>query len=348
MPDRCPRRGFTLIELLVVIAIMAILVALLLPAVQQAREAARRISCKNNLQQIGYALQNYYNAFEVFPPGVVNATRPIIQTPDGYHHSWVTSLLPYLDEAPLYEQIDPSVSIYADKNLTARKYVLPVMLCPSDPASVRANQDNKNAGLSNYAGCHHHQSVAIDEDNHGVLFLNSAIRTKDIPDGTSYTLFVGESIRDPLDLGWASGTRSTLRNTGTPINQTKQGNVYYNDLKTVRTQISDLTQEEIDQMLNDAELAAGAGGYGAGSYGGGYEGEGMGSAQDSVTVLKRPKPPALPILFAFDPGGFGSPHTGGAQFLICDGSVRFVSENIGLGVFQHIGDRADLQQIGDF
>lgn len=348
MPDRCPRRGFTLIELLVVIAIMAILVALLLPAVQQAREAARRISCKNNLQQIGYALQNYYNAFEVFPPGVVNNTRPVIQTPDGYHHSWVTSLLPYLDEAPLYQQVDPNVSIYADENLTARKYVLEVMLCPSDPASTRANQDNNNAGLSNYAGSHHHRSAAIDEDNHGLLFLNSAIQTKDIVDGTSYTLFVGECIRDPLDLGWASGTRSTLRNTGTAINETKQGNVYYNDLKTVRKQISELSDEEIDQMLSEAEVAGQ--GYGASGYGvDGYEAEGMESEQGSdSTPLKRPKPPALPILFAYDPGGFGSVHTGGAQFLISDGSVRFLSENIDIAVLQLLGDRADLQQVGQF
>ncbi|MCA9099277.1 MAG: DUF1559 domain-containing protein, partial [Planctomycetaceae bacterium] len=105
------RAGFTLIELLVVIAIMAILVALLLPAVQQAREAARRMSCKNNLRQIGLALQNYYDAHTLFPPGCVNSTGPIVQRPVGYHHSWIVSLLPYLDQPLLAEAIVPDESI---------------------------------------------------------------------------------------------------------------------------------------------------------------------------------------------------------------------------------------------
>ena len=89
--------GFTLIELLVVIAIIAILIALLLPAVQQAREAARRVSCKNNLMQIGLALHSYELSHEVLPPGVVETESPIKQEAEGYHISWYAQLLPYIE-----------------------------------------------------------------------------------------------------------------------------------------------------------------------------------------------------------------------------------------------------------
>src|ERR1700754_2067028 len=91
-------RAFTLIELLVVIAIIAILIALLLPAVQQAREAARRTQCKNNLMQLGIALHNYQMAFEPPPPGVVNSTGPVLNSPSGYHMGWIAQILPYIEQ----------------------------------------------------------------------------------------------------------------------------------------------------------------------------------------------------------------------------------------------------------
>ncbi len=174
------RRGFTLIELLVVIAIMAILVALLLPAVQQAREAARRANCKNNLRQIGFALQSYYVSFETFPPGVVNETGPIAHQAQGYHHGWSAVLLPYLEQSILADMIDPRVSIYDPANLEARKYVVPVFLCPTDSAASRSDVGTLNVGLTNYAGCHDGRPVPIDKTNHGILFLNSAVKYEDI------------------------------------------------------------------------------------------------------------------------------------------------------------------------
>ena len=98
-------RGFTLIELLVVIAIIAVLIALLLPAVQQAREAARRTQCKNNLVQLGLALQNYEMAHERLPPGTVNVTGPIKSEPAGYHMGWIVQILPHLDWRAVYEKM---------------------------------------------------------------------------------------------------------------------------------------------------------------------------------------------------------------------------------------------------
>jgi prepilin-type N-terminal cleavage/methylation domain-containing protein len=122
------RRGFTLIELLVVIAIIAILIALLLPAVQQAREAARRTQCKNNLKQIGLALHNYHDAHDCFPFGW-GGTRPATGSP-GY--SAISQLLPFFDQAPLYNTINFSLPLTDPANDVPRRQELPILRCPSD------------------------------------------------------------------------------------------------------------------------------------------------------------------------------------------------------------------------
>src|SRR5829696_3130788 len=103
--EKSGREGFTLIELLVVIAIIGVLIALLLPAVQAAREAARRSQCVNNLMQLGLALHNYESAHEVLPPGVVNPTGPIQNTPHGYHFSWLTQILPYIEQTNVHRHL---------------------------------------------------------------------------------------------------------------------------------------------------------------------------------------------------------------------------------------------------
>src|SRR5580698_8598950 len=113
-PSSRAKRGFTLIELLVVIAIIAVLVALLLPAVQQAREAARRTQCKNNLKQIGLALYNYHDSFSLFPPGYVDRNGNPNLTPDndlGPSWGWAAFLLPGMDQAPLYNQINFNLGV---------------------------------------------------------------------------------------------------------------------------------------------------------------------------------------------------------------------------------------------
>src|SRR5437879_3863735 len=123
------RRGFTLIELLVVIAVIAVLTALLLPAVQQAREAARRAQCRNNLKQLGIAFHNYHGCFNVFPPGYVSgATYPA--TTNGW--SWCAQLLPQLDQTPLYNSLNFSAPIESPANLPGAATSLSFLLCPSD------------------------------------------------------------------------------------------------------------------------------------------------------------------------------------------------------------------------
>lgn len=210
--------GFTLIELLVVIAIIAILIALLLPAVQQAREAARRTQCKNNMMNIGLALHNYEMAFEVLPPGTVNKTGPIDHVARGYHMSWIVQLLPFLEQSGAFHAFDFNAGVYDDRNVTVRRAILPTYLCPSVPAGPRTSGDDRNGfALSTYAACHNDVAAPIDANNNGVFHLNSSTRYRDITDGSTNTIFIGEKLPAEDEFGWASGTRDTLRNTGTSI-----------------------------------------------------------------------------------------------------------------------------------
>ena len=217
---RPPRRGFTLIELLVVIAIIAILIALLLPAVQQAREAARRASCKNNLCQLGLAIHNYEMAHNVLPPGCVNPAGPVRSEPSGYHMSWAVQILPYIEQQNVFQTIDFTAGAYDVKNEKTRKIVIPAYGCPSD---FRWSGENHNAASNNYAGVHHDEEAPIDYGNHGTFVLNLAVPLDSVTDGTSNTLFLGEKVLQHEELGWMSGTRATLRNAGSRINHNLTG-----------------------------------------------------------------------------------------------------------------------------
>src|SRR6478609_9116964 len=123
------RRAFTLIELLVVIAIIAVLIALLLPAVQQAREAARRTQCRNNLKQIGLALHNYHDAYQLFPPGYVDRNGNPDLTPDndlGPGWGWASFILPQLDQGNVYNQINFNIGVGLGSNATVSKLSMTV------------------------------------------------------------------------------------------------------------------------------------------------------------------------------------------------------------------------------
>ena len=200
------RGGFTLIEMMIVVSIIAILVALLLPALLATREAARRVLCMNNLMQLGVA-GSYASTHTVLPPGVVNATGPIRNLPEGYHHSWVVQVLPYFGQQNTYNHLDFTKSAYDPANDTAAGIVIATLLCPS----------MNGAGRSEYAGCHHDGYPAIDSDNHGVLYLNSRVRYDEITDGPANTILLGEISGEGASLGWVSGTRCTLRDTGQPL-----------------------------------------------------------------------------------------------------------------------------------
>ncbi len=269
-------RGFTLIELLVVIAIIAVLIALLLPAVQQAREAARRTQCKNNLMQISLAIQNYEMAFEVLPAGVYNETGPIKNEPVGYHMGWLAGLMPFLDQQSLFRAIDFKQSVYAEANQQVRKAPISLLRCPSDPMdSLTSSAAEKNIQLyqTNYAACYNGGDAPIDVDNTGVMFLNSSISYEQITDGSSNTIFIGEHLFKKTDLGWMSGTKASLRNTGSfNADLPKSARGYYNRPDLPETEEKDENQKAIDPLLK-------VGGFGSYHVGGAQFGLGDGSVR---------------------------------------------------------------------
>jgi prepilin-type N-terminal cleavage/methylation domain-containing protein len=214
-----PRRrsGFTLVELLVVIAIIGVLVGLLLPAVQAAREAARRSSCSNNLTQLGLAMHHFEFSHEHLPSGVINPDGPIRNEEVGQHVSWAVQILPFIEQRNVYQHFDLEAGAYAAVNEDARAARIPTLMCPSYPGgTLIQNQPGgaaRRVGSSTYAGCYHDSEAPIDVDNNGLLFLNSEVRYSEILDGSSQTILLGEVLPTARSLGWASGTRATLRNT---------------------------------------------------------------------------------------------------------------------------------------
>jgi len=207
------KSAFTLVELLVVIAIIGILVGLLSPAVQAAREAARRCQCMNNMSQLGLAVHTHELNTEHFPSGVINENGPIRNEPIGRHVSWIVQILPQMEQSALFSHFDQATGAYAAENQDAQRRTIPTIICPSSPENSRVG-DEQSVAVSNYAGCHHSTESPIDADNNGVLFLNSRLRFSQILDGSSQTILLGEMLNGPDSLGWASGTRATLRNTG--------------------------------------------------------------------------------------------------------------------------------------
>jgi prepilin-type N-terminal cleavage/methylation domain-containing protein/prepilin-type processing-associated H-X9-DG protein len=206
------RAAFTLIELLVVIAIIAILIALLLPAVQQAREAARRTQCRNNLKQIGLALHNYHDTSRMFPPGWIGvnlAGQPYVEGPSGW--GWAAMLLPAIDQGPLYNSMNFLAPIDAPSNDVARNAVLAAYRCPSDPSPEYWDimEEGGSDVLARLPSANYVGSFGTDEledceglppgvacMGNGVFFHNSSVRLRDLIDGSSNTLLVGERLTD--------------------------------------------------------------------------------------------------------------------------------------------------------
>jgi prepilin-type N-terminal cleavage/methylation domain-containing protein/prepilin-type processing-associated H-X9-DG protein len=299
--------GFTLVELLVVIAIISILVALLLPAVQAAREAARRASCANNLVQMIVAVNQYEMAHGVYPPGTVDAQGPIRSIAKGYHHSWITQILPYMEQRAAFAHIDRSVGVYDPKNAPVRNIALQNLACPS---STRVA-----AGYSHYAGLHHDVEAPIDANNNGIFFLNSHVRYEDVSDGTSQTIFLGEKLMPSGDLGWMSGTSATLRNTGTTI--------WAGRMAGTTTVGPTAPPSENTPATEDAGGAAPT------------EPAAPASPPAETAVLNGIPQGPLAV------GGFGSFHPNGANFALGDGSVRYLTMTINMQVYQQLGHRAD-------
>lgn len=332
------RRAFTLIELLVVIAIIAILIALLLPAVQQAREAARRTQCKNNLKQLGLALHNYESTYTTFPPNLV---------PGGnFRYSagnWgvLAYLSPFLDQSNVYNSMNLNAPTYAatapyhiadPKNAIAAALIVPVFLCPSDKAQSLGGGYGVNAlGPANYCG---NQGNGIYTDgsgnpangspynSNGVAFANSRIRIAAITDGTSNTACMSESI-----LG-EPGTSSPQKN--------------YGYLTTYQS------------SLDDASCAApGAWNIANPRQFLWYSGEIRNTSYNHYYTPNSENFDCITNASSLGYTAIGwktarSMHVGGVHLLLCDGSGRFISDRIDVNVWRALGTRAGGEVIGEF
>ncbi len=222
MRIRHSRPAFTLIELLVVIAIIAVLIGLLLPAVQKVREAASRMSCSNNLKQIGLALHNYHDRNDRFPPGYTANAMTADGTGPGW--GWAAHLLPDLEQDNLHRTIRFDLSLTAPENAFAVGTDVKFLRCPSDPRQepirpadfVTTGGLTGNLGRSNYVGCYGNtpflnESPAVltthlmidGISGKGLFFRNSRTRIADVTDGTSNSIAVGEKSAKHTLASWA-------------------------------------------------------------------------------------------------------------------------------------------------
>jgi prepilin-type N-terminal cleavage/methylation domain-containing protein/prepilin-type processing-associated H-X9-DG protein len=212
------RKAFTLVELLVVIAIIGILVALLLPAIQAARGAARRISCTNNLKQIALATHNYHDTHSVFPAGGLNWPAPPGQpNPPRFRNvSLFVLILPQVEQGPLsasWDFDDPWQNILSGRAAT----VLNVLICPADylPSRVAVDSSGRQFGMTSYggnAGVQSYQTANATRD--GVFYMNSNHRIADILDGTSNTLLFGERYHRDVEYDLNAGTFTKMGGWG--------------------------------------------------------------------------------------------------------------------------------------
>jgi len=309
------RRGFTLVELLVVIAIIGILVGLLLPAVQAAREAARGTQCRNNLKQLGLAAHNYHDTLGTFPPGA-RLPVPVDGVPTGGTNLWV-ELLPYIEQRNLYEKwdyVDNRNNVAGKRNATQAQ-VIHILLCPSDPLPAPVVETTAAAwlppawsrgfyGMSSYGGSAGTRSVppgsppdfpGLSRD--GLFWIDSCVRLTEVIDGSSNTFLFGERYhRDPE----------------------------FDRLQpVVLPGIAHLTEH-------------GKWGFVAGP----------GGVMANIT-LHTAAPINYRILSAGDAltltnrlAAFGSGHPGGANFAFADGHVRFMSASIPLEMLKALSTRA--------
>lgn len=295
----CRRRsGFTLIELLVVIAIIAILIALLLPAVQQAREAARRTQCRNNLKQIGLALHNYHASTQCFPFAIGGT---------GSKYSALSQLLPYLDQAPVYNQIDFTKQYTDPVNAVPRLLEISMFRCPSD----YANPQPTSGGATNYVPNKGSSVLWQDPAANGVMYWFSATRIGDITDGSSQTVAFSERNLTDGSNGISTPDADTYLSSSNP-----------------------LTPDEAMQMCAAVDVTNLANQFP----------QFMGAPWiDGKNAYQHISPPNNRSC-GFQPSAkaamtASSRHVGGAHALMADGAVRFTSSNVDKNVWRAVGTR---------
>lgn len=322
------RRAFTLIELLVVIAIIAVLIALLLPAVQQAREAARRTQCKNNLKQFGLALHNYLESFSTFPPACV---LPLRQVSDSY--SVHARLLPYVDQANLQSLINFTLSYVLQPQVPQTR--IPMFLCPSD----LNDRSNTSSGLtyypSNYAanyGTWFAWNPNTGETGDGAFGVNSAIRAGDLADGLSNTLGIGE-VKNYQGLLHDSGNPNTPNAPPplTPADVISYGGTFDANFAHAQWVSGKMVQTGMTTTFTPNTPA--------------YFTNGS-SLVDVDFVSSRLGASATNLSYGAVTSR--SYHTAMVHLLLMDGSVRAAASSIDKTVWRALGTRANSEAIGEY
>jgi len=326
-----PRKGFTLIELLVVIAIIAILIALLVPAVQKVRESASRTQCQNNLKQIGLALHAYHDVRKALPPGCANDKIPFGQSVNGggWGSSWKVYILPYIEQNAIYSRwvFDGNNSGYVNPNNMplVHNVVIPNYRCPSSqlPDFYSASY---NAGSIQMFSCYPGIAGAFDPNGtlllaptngggngngsgSGILFANSKITLQGIGDGTSNTIMVGEQSDHLRDANGAAitGSYSAITSQG-PHGWT---------MGTGGSQVGTAYPERHFNCITVAYLINQRGFTNAG-----------GTSQNTGRNIP-----------------LSSNHTGGINSAFGDGSVRFISDTTSINVLLYSCNRDDNQPV---
>lgn len=336
------RSGFTLIELLVVIAIIAILVALLLPAVQQAREAARRSSCKNNLKQLGLALHNYHDQYNTFPPRHTTAAAD----GSGRYHTWMTMILPYVEQSALYDNYDFSARMEDQRGDGGIGEMISTFICPSDSPAGGPDAIHKEYGMAptsysanaGYNWNAEHASKGGDDAGSvsswhvGLFPSDSHMGMRDITDGTSNTIAVAETTLPGIDGGAYSGGMGDGERLSGNNTQTRfwgYGFGWKNwgprSWPALPGQASSVASYPFPDFC-------------------------IGSTYCLDQTIGYASPP----IYYFC-GGInsryvcsGSSHTGGEQVLFADGSVRFLNENMHYGTWLNLNGIKDGNVTGEF
>ncbi len=295
------RSAFTLVELLVVIAIIGILVGLLLPAVQAAREAARRMSCQNNMKNMGLAMHNYESAFKVLPSGYLHKFGPQGTALEPANHmglAWGAAMLPQLEQQGLYSDIHFDRPVWDVENRQPRETSLPVFLCPSDTYSagnfvIRDDSVDpiERYACSSYAANWGPASEDVNLDatptqSLGVFYRNSRTKLRDILDGLSNTLAFGERHNGPIS-----------QNATTAGGHAVFENAWFGAVR----EITEYTDDHGHMVLFETQFR--------------------------------------PNQFGGDDKGLSAPHAGLCQFTLCDGSVRAITESIDAEIYNALATR---------
>ncbi|MGD9645135.1 MAG: DUF1559 domain-containing protein [Pirellulales bacterium] len=321
-PNARPSHGFTLVELLVVIAIIGVLIAMLLPAVQAAREAGRQMHCTNNLKQLGAGMHLYLESLGCFPPsyviqpkgGGVNGTPDPTTRDAGPGWGWGTLLLPYVEQDAVYRLLDHRLPCWDSRNAAAARTQIGLFLCPTatgteDPFDVIDASGNVLAtfGRSCYvANVGQEEPWGLTMDNYGSipdgpLYRNGGVRPADIRDGLSNTILLGE----------------------------------HHPVLSSKTWVGVVPGATVCPTPRFA--------FSACDYAATLVNVHSGPASDEVpTVIHPPNSPLCHVCQMY------SEHPGGANVLLADGSVRFVSEFVNQDTWAALSSRSKGDQVGDF